>query len=1009
MSGDVVSPVLIGRGEELAVLTAALDRALAGETGFVLLGGEAGVGKTRLLRELSARAQDAGFGVLSGQCVEPGAEGLPFAPLVDVLRTLARTMPPDQLGRVLGPAASALSRLLPELAPEARPPGPAGEAPQKAQLLELVLGVLGRLSAVRPVLLAVEDLHWADGSTLDLAAFLIRSLPAARVLLVITYRSDELNRHHPLRPLLAVWDRDRSVRHVGLRRFGREEVAAQLRAILGAGPPPGVADVVFGRSGGNAYLVEELAGVVRAGGDPAGLPPSLRDVLLSRVDALSTDAQRLLCTASVAGRTVPDRLLAEVAGVARAEFFAALRETVENHLLVVDPAGHGYQFRHALTRDAVYEDMLPGERTDLHAAYAQALAADPSLAGDEAALPAALARHWYAALDLPRALPAAIDAATRAAASYAPAEALRHLERALEIWRRVPDAERRTGLDRTEVTRLAAEAAYHAGQLDRTRSLLASALAGLPQDKGPERRALLLRQDALVQTELGMLSEAAETLRGALALLPAGETTRAHAVVLMALATAYGRVNASAETGEAAQRTVGAAREAAQRAVDAARSAGAPDVEAEAALSLGLFRFMLHPSEPDAALETLRAGLGLALDMDIPFAAVRGYGNLSDSLHALGRYAEACHYAAEGAEQAVRAGLARTYGCYLLHNQAESLLCLGQWTRAGQVTAEGLAGQPEGQFGALLRKLRAELAAMRGQYHEIDGELRAALRDMSGTTDYQVAQPARYITALIALGTGDLAAARSAADAGLGLPGADLLYGARYTWPLAWLGTRAEADEADRLRTRHREIPERITDRCAELARIAADLPAPTQFPVLLAYRSLVTAELARAIGPPDGGAWAAAADAWRAVGNPYQLSYTLLRLAEARLAAGDRDNAADTLREAHAIAERLGAAPIAADAAALARRARISLTAGPAPEREGELARLGLTGREREILLLVAAGHTNREIAQALFISPKTAGVHVSNILAKLGVTGRVEAAAVAHRSGLTTGSPGS
>src|SRR6476661_6554544 len=161
MSGDVVSPVLIGRGEELAVLAAALDRALAGETGFVLLGGEAGVGKTRLLRELSARAEDAGFGVLSGPCVEPGAEGLPFAPLVDVLRTLARTMPPDQLGRVLGPAASALSRLLPELAPEAQPPGaqspgaqpsgtqppgPAGETPKKAQLLELVLGVLGRLS-----------------------------------------------------------------------------------------------------------------------------------------------------------------------------------------------------------------------------------------------------------------------------------------------------------------------------------------------------------------------------------------------------------------------------------------------------------------------------------------------------------------------------------------------------------------------------------------------------------------------------------------------------------------------------------------------------------------------------------------------------------------------------------------------------------------------------------------------------------------------------------------------
>ena len=354
----------------------------------------------------------------------------------------------------------------------------------------------------------------ADGS-LDLARRVLDQVAApGRVLLVITYRSDELNRHHPLRPLLATWERDRSVRHVALRRFGREEVAAQLRAILGADPAAGVADVVFGRSGGNAYLVEELAGVVRAGGDPAGLPPSLRDVLLSRVDTLSADAQRLLRTASVAGRTAPDRLLAEVAGVARAELFAALRETVENHLLVVDPAGHGYEFRHALTRDAVYEDMLPGERDRLHAAYAEALTADPGLRRRRGGAARCAGRHWYAALDLPRALPAAIDARDPRRGSYAPAEALRHLERALEIWRRVPDAERRTGLDRTEVTRLAAEAAYHAGQLDRTRSLLASALAGLPPDKDPERRALLLRQDALVQTELGLLGEAAETLRG---------------------------------------------------------------------------------------------------------------------------------------------------------------------------------------------------------------------------------------------------------------------------------------------------------------------------------------------------------------------------------------------------------------------------------------------------------------------------------------------------------------
>ena len=386
--------------------------------------------------------------------------------------------------------------------------GPGGEDIQTAQLLELVLGLLVRLSATQPVMFVIEDLHWADQSTLDLTAFLVRSLRDARVLLVATCRSDELHRRHPLRPLLTGWERARSVERVDLRRFDREEVTAQLAAILGDEPGPGVADVVFGRSGGNAYLVEELAGVVRGDGDLADLPPSLRDVLLSRVDALSTYAQRLLRTASVAGGTVPDRLLAQVAGIGETELFAALREAVDNHLLLVDPGGRGYAFRHVLTRDAVYEDMLPGERVRLHAAYGAALARDGGLAGDQAALPAALAHHWYAAMDLPRALPAAIDAATHAMACYAPAEALHHLERALQIWSQVADAGQRTGLDRAEVSRLAAEAAYRSGAVSRAESLLADALAGLPAGADPVRRALLLERYAQAQRDAGRVAEA---------------------------------------------------------------------------------------------------------------------------------------------------------------------------------------------------------------------------------------------------------------------------------------------------------------------------------------------------------------------------------------------------------------------------------------------------------------------------------------------------------------------
>jgi DNA-binding CsgD family transcriptional regulator/tetratricopeptide (TPR) repeat protein len=1123
----VVSPVFIGRREEVASVAALMGRAQAGEPAFALVSGEAGVGKTRLVSELAALASSAGFLVLTGQCVELGAEGLPLAPLVDALRALARTMRPEALAEVLGPAGPGLARLLPSPAGDplrvrdlldmpglglrlltdvsgvdrvigrvyttdlpdpgrylrpgdlvltgmiwCREPGDAdqfvtalaqagagvlgagealGEVPpelieacgrhgitllavppetsfatvteevgsrltrdratamtragaaggqdiQTAQLLELVLGLLVRLSATQPVMFVIEDLHWADQSTLDLTAFLVRSLRDARVLLAATCRSDELHRHHPLRPLLAGWERARSVERVDLRRFDREEVTAQLAAILGDEPGPGVAEVVFGRSGGNAYLVEELAGVVRGDGDLADLPPSLRDVLLSRVDALGTSAQLLLRTASVAGGTVPDRLLAQVAGTGEAELFAALREAVDNHLLLVDPGGRGYAFRHVLTRDAVYGDMLPGERVRMHAAYGEALARDGGLAGDQAALPAALAHHWYAAMDLPRALPAAIDAASHAMACYAPAEALHHLARALQMWSQVPDAGQCTGLDRAEVSRLAAEAAYRSGAVSRAESLLADALAEIPAGADPVRRALLLERYAQAQRDAGRVAEAVGSLEQALALLPVGQATRVHAVVLASLASGLMR-DREMEAGAAVAR----------RAVAAARAAGAQDVEAGVAITLGSARAYLGSAE--AGLGPLRSGLQLALDLDIPATALRGYVNLSDVLELLGRHQEAAQAASEGLDLAVRAGLARTWGSFLIGNRAESLLRLGQWAEADRLTGRALSGLPEGVFGAALWQLRAELAAMRGRYDDAASELRAGRRAIGDTTDVQFTQPIRYAEAMIALGRGDLPAARDAVAAGLagGTPSA------RHAWPLIWLGMRVEADEATRCRDRREQIPEGTAQHCADLARTAAQLAIPA--PPGRGYQALVAAEHARAAGTEQAAAWSQAVAAWQDTEEPYPLAYALLRLAEAHCATGDPQSAARPVRQAHAIAERLGAAPIAAEAAALARRARLSLDLTRAPQQEptprtqkepaDELARFGLTEREREVLLLLAAGRSNPEIAQALFISAKTASVHVSNILAKLGVSGRVEAAAVAHRLGFVPQSP--
>ncbi|HTT52008.1 MAG TPA: AAA family ATPase [Streptosporangiaceae bacterium] len=994
MSVSVVSPVFIGRQQEVASLASPMRRAEGGEPAVVLIGGEAGVGKTRLIGELAARASAAGFCVLTGQCIELGAEGLPLAPVVDALRALARMTPADDLGELLGPAGSGLARLLPELGPGAAASA-AGNNLQAGQLLELVLGLLGRLSAARPVMFIVEDVHWADPSTLDLAAFLVRALRAVPVLLVITYRSDELHRRHPLRPLLTSWERVRSVDRIELGRFGRKEVTAQLAAILGGEPAPGVAEEVFDRSGGNAYLVEEIAGVVRDGGDPGDLPPSLRDVLLSRADALTPAAQQLLRTASVAGRVVPDRLLAKVAGIGEAELFAALREAVEHHLLLVDHTGHSYAFRHALTRDAVYDDMLPGERGHLHAAYGEALEQDRTLAGDAAAVPALLAHHWYAALDLPRALAASIEAATSAAASYAPAEALRHLERAVEIWPRVADAGQRTGLDLVEVNRLAAEAAYGAGAVGRSLSLLDAALTGLPPGFDPVRRALLLEQRGHALLDASRPAESVAALEQALALLPPEAATRAPAVVLASLARSLMHVT-----------DMQAAADTATRAVAAARAAGAKDVQAHAFITLGGASTYLGPGGD--GLSFLREGVQLALGIGAAMIAMAGYVNLSDALGYLGRHEEAAQTAAEGLGLAREAGLMRSEGPYLVMNQAEPLLRLGQWAEAERVLTQGLAVMPEGVFAGGLEIWRAELAAMRGQFEEAAAALREARRALGDTADIQFLRPMRYVGALIALGLGDRPGGRD--DIAAGLAGGPDSFESRYTWPLLWLGMRIEAEEATLARDRREQIPAASHQRRKELAALTEDLPAPT--PATAGYQALTAAEQARAADIGDSRPWSAAVAAWRMAGEPYPLAYALLRLAEAHMATDDRNAAAAAVHDAYATADQLGAQPLATEAAALARRARLDLVpaaAGAAqaqsagqPPAGDELARFGLTGREREVLALLAAGRTNPEIARTLFISVKTASVHVSNILAKLGVSRRVEAAAIAHRLGV-------
>jgi DNA-binding CsgD family transcriptional regulator/tetratricopeptide (TPR) repeat protein len=978
---DVVSPVLVGRAREMDQLRAALTRTVAGEPSVVLIGGEAGVGKSRLL-EAAFGSSTADVRVLTGGCIELGGEGLPLVPLVEALRTLVRTTPAEDLDRLVGPARRELSRLLPELAVgDGTPPSPT--AGSTAQLFELVLGVFGRLGSERPLILVIEDLHWADRTTLDLVAFLVRALHGTRVLLVLTYRSDEVDRRSPLRPLLSTWERLRGVERLQLERFSRTEVTAQVGAILGAPPEPAMIELVFDRSEGNAFFVEELVRTVRDDAAGYDLPPSLRDVLLSRAERLSRPAQRLLRTAAVAGRWVPERLLAEVAEVSAGELYEALREAVDASLLLVDGTGRGYAFRHALTRDAVYGDLLPGERVELHMAYAEALERDPGLVGDDASVSATLAVHWYAAHDMPRALAASVRAGRQAMDAFAPAEARQHLERALEVWRSVPDAETWAGADQVEVLRLTARATFHGGDPERALILLRQALDLIDPDLEPERAAFVVEQRAITWRAVGDGGELAE-LEQALARLPEEPPTLARAALLTSLA------NTLMRSGDDRATDVG------RTALSAARAVGAKEQEAGALITLG--SSLTYLADPAEGEPFLREGLHLALSAHDHETALRGYVNLSDVLEARGRHRDAAIAAREGVDLANRVGLTRNFGAYLIGNLVEPLVRLGDWAEGTRLAQDVAAIGLTGIFAASVQELLGYMAVKTGRLDEALRHVRTAQRQLGDNHEPQFTQALRYIEAEVARAQGDLGTAAELVATGLA---GSTAWSARYSWPLIWLGARIAGDAAVRARDRHEE-PTSIAQIQIPRDDLAGDVGASS--PAAIAYRALAAAETLRRDGETAVAAWQEALDAWEAATDIWPLTYTQYRLAEALCGAGDRTTAVHLLRTAASTADRLGARPLHEDVLALARRARIDLVPidGHVPAENGPVP-FGLTDREREVLGLVAAGRSNGQIATALFISPKTASVHVSNILAKLGVGGRVEAAAVAHRLGLT------
>ncbi|MEF9885565.1 helix-turn-helix transcriptional regulator [Streptomyces sp. P9-A4] len=992
-----VSPVFVGRAGELTALTEALSRATAGEPQALLIGGEAGVGKTRLIEEFLDTACDRGAVIGLGGCVELGADGLPFAPFSTALRSLHRRLPGELTAAADGQQGE-LARLLPELGD----PGSheTSDEDSTARLFELTVRLLERLAADRTIVLVLEDLHWADASTRHLLTYLLRTLRRGRIVVVASYRADDIHRRHPLRPLLAELDRLRTIRRVELSRFTRTEVHRQLTGILAAEPDPGLVEEVFERSDGNAFFVEELVVSHEAGCAPGQLSDSLRDLLLVRVETLPEDAQRVARIVAEGGSTVEYGLLAAVSRLTEDELIEALRAAVGANLLLPVPDGDGYRFRHSLVREAVSDDLLPGERSRLNRRYAEALEADPGLVRAEERA-TRLATYWYHAHDSSKALPAVLGASVATRKRHAYAEQLRLLERAMELWDEAPEEIRRalrpmdyaeayppcgcdpetTALSYLDLLAEAAVAARLSGDRERALKIGRTALRLLEgaEENDPLRAAWFWTEKARLQSNLGR-GDGWEEIARAQELVKGLPPSAVHAVVLVD-AAGWGMLrNPGPE-----------ALSAAERAVEYARHVKAESIELNARLTLGTL--MAAAGDVEAGLAELREVRERTIALGQFNEASRAHINLASSLEALGRSREAVEVSDEGIRLARSYGLVDSVG-WVEANRAESLVSLGRWEEAQEASERLLrsATSTKPRGSAFLRL--AQLTAARGELDTARGHL-ADARAVYGTRDPipQYTLPMAQIEIAVAAAEGRVTEVRAllAAAEQAGFPPGTHRYG----WPLVLSAATAEADS--------RGLPAADEGRAEALdaiRRCVRSLAAPA--PVWAAHARQVSEELARAEGRESALRRAETVAAYESLERPAELARARHRLADALLVEGGRrEEAAALLREAHATASRLGARPLREDVELLAARARLSLT----PEKRSAVAAdpgedgFGLTPREQGVLRLVAAGRTNRQIAEELFISPKTASVHVSNILAKLGVAGRGEAAALAHR----------
>lgn len=940
--------LMVGRAQQLAELHRILATAAAGSSRLVLIGGDAGGGKTTLVHAFGREAIDRPATVETGECLP--LEGLAYAPVSRLLRGVIETYGTERVLDWAGAARVGLAAVLPDLIP-----APAAGDTMRMQLYEAVTQVIEQASRVRPLVLIIEDLHWADQPTRQLLNFVARALIDAPVMMIMTYRNDELTRRHPVRSFLAELARLPQLRRIELPRLNRDETVELLTDLIGREPAASMVDVVAQRSEGVPYFIEELA---RAAVDCRdSLPDSLRDALSVRIQGLSEETQELLRIMAIAGQRVDHDILEAVAAheTSSTDLDLRLREAIDAQVLRVD--GSGYVFGHALLQETVNEDILPGQRARLHGRYATVIEELPRLS--ELVRARELARHWFEAHEQHQAFRWAYRAAR--SDDVAAHDSLRMYERVLELWDRVPDPVGFAG-SRADVLERAAEAARAAVDPERALALIKESVAETDPDDH-ERLALRLTFQNRQLTTL-MRAGAVAVAERALALLPAEPTTEVRAAVL----ERFG-VTLMLEEGRA-----GEALAIAREQIAAGLALGSPRVEASGRNWAGSVMVALGDEEAGLA-ELERAELLSRGDTD---SMIRYYINMSDAQYWAGRFADAVRTAREGLAAAEPLGLDRTMGVMLAGNATAALLALGDWSDSRRLIDHALRLDPPAKHRAHLRLLRGWLLLWSG---DVEGAEQVLVEYRSMLAE-DVPAPQYAIMAI----------------------GLEIWLGLWQNDPeRAWRGVGYLLQNWERF---HASVVIEPLAPSARIARLLDGGEGPRS--------ALIRAHLARSVPNTIRGHWApvieaelaGTTEAWRAVwqradagGQAVIRPYVGLRLAE-HLVADRAVDVAEVIRPALALADRLGSGLLSVRLREVAIRAGLALDpAQPPAEPEPVSGPLtSLTPREREVLDLVALGRTNGEIARELVISTKTASVHVSNILTKFGVTNRGEAAALAR-----------